>query len=188
MKITAVTKFKHGVLFNALKQLNWTQADLARATGIGATIISNICNLKERPSIFNANRIQNALGENGVYIDVTEAWPETFKGFKGTLTIEQTQEVELLKIEAEQEFSRRLNFNGTNELEHERLNLFEKCFNSLEDREKKVIELRWLSENPKTLEQVGGEMGYTRERIRQISIRGLSKLNYRLNHEQKFEN
>ncbi len=184
MKITAVTKFKHGILFNALKQLNWTQADLARESGISQYVISTICNLKSRPSVLNANRIQNALGEKGIYIDVTEAWPETFKGFAGNLTIEQTQEVDLLKLEAEQEFSRRLNFNETNELQEERLKIFDKCFNSLTDKQKKVIELRWLSKEPKTLEQVGDEMGYTRERIRQISLQGLWRLNSKINCEQ----
>lgn len=187
MKITAVTKFKHGVLFNAMKKLGWSQKRLAKEAGTDMGTIGNICNLKSRPSIKTANAIQNAFGNNGIYIDVTEAWPETFKGFGRTVTIEQTQEVEMLKLEAEQEFSRRLalNFNGS--IDSERLNVLNKCLETLDEKEKKVINLRFL-ENSKTLEVIGKEMGCTRERIRQLQFSAFRKINRKMKCAEALEN
>lgn len=51
---------------------------------------------------------------------------------------------------------------------------------TLPDRERKVIELRYglLDGHPRTLEEVGREFGVTRERIRQIESKTLSKLRH----------
>jgi RNA polymerase primary sigma factor len=51
---------------------------------------------------------------------------------------------------------------------------------SLSDREKKVIQLRFglTDGHPRTLEEVGREFGVTRERIRQIESKTLSKLRH----------
>jgi RNA polymerase primary sigma factor len=51
---------------------------------------------------------------------------------------------------------------------------------TLSEREKKVIELRFglADGHPRTLEEVGGEFGVTRERIRQIESKTLSKLRH----------
>jgi len=51
---------------------------------------------------------------------------------------------------------------------------------TLSDREKKVIELRFGLQDgtPRTLEEVGKEFGVTRERIRQIESKTLSKLRH----------
>jgi RNA polymerase primary sigma factor len=51
---------------------------------------------------------------------------------------------------------------------------------SLPERERKVIELRFglIDGHPRTLEEVGREFGVTRERIRQIESKTLSKLRH----------
>src|SRR6185503_17404462 len=51
---------------------------------------------------------------------------------------------------------------------------------TLSEREKKVIELRFglADGHPRTLEEVGREFGVTRERIRQIESKTLSKLRH----------
>jgi RNA polymerase primary sigma factor len=51
---------------------------------------------------------------------------------------------------------------------------------TLSDREKKVIQLRFglVDGHPRTLEEVGKEFGVTRERIRQIESKTLSKLRH----------
>ena len=51
---------------------------------------------------------------------------------------------------------------------------------SLSGREKKVIELRFglMDGHQRTLEEVGQEFGVTRERIRQIESKTLSKLRH----------
>ena len=53
-----------------------------------------------------------------------------------------------------------------------------KTLDGLPERERKIIELRYgLSGNdPMTLEQVGQDFGVTRERIRQMEIRTLRRL------------
>ena len=56
----------------------------------------------------------------------------------------------------------------------------EGILHTLTDREKKVIQLRFgmLDGQPRTLEEVGIEFGVTRERIRQIESKTLSKLRH----------
>jgi len=55
-----------------------------------------------------------------------------------------------------------------------------KVLDGLADRERKVIELRFglVDGHPRTLEEVGREFGVTRERIRQIESKTLSKLRH----------
>jgi RNA polymerase primary sigma factor len=56
----------------------------------------------------------------------------------------------------------------------------ESVLHTLSEREKKVIQLRFglLDGHPRTLEEVGREFGVTRERIRQIESKTLSKLRH----------
>jgi RNA polymerase sigma-32 factor len=46
----------------------------------------------------------------------------------------------------------------------------------LNDRERRVFEARRLAEDPATLEQLSGEFGVSRERIRQIEVRAFEKV------------
>lgn len=59
-----------------------------------------------------------------------------------------------------------------------------KRFMELNPRERYVIELRLLTEEPKTLEEVGQLLGLTRERIRQIEAIALKKLKSKLLQEE----
>ncbi|MHB8780843.1 MAG: RNA polymerase sigma factor RpoD [Candidatus Geothermincolia bacterium] len=56
----------------------------------------------------------------------------------------------------------------------------ENVLDTLNEREKKVIQLRFglIDGHPRTLEEVGREFGVTRERIRQIESKTLSKLRH----------
>jgi RNA polymerase primary sigma factor len=56
----------------------------------------------------------------------------------------------------------------------------ESVLDTLNDREKQVIRLRFglIDGHPHTLEEVGREFGVTRERIRQIESKTLSKLRH----------
>jgi RNA polymerase sigma-32 factor len=47
---------------------------------------------------------------------------------------------------------------------------------SLSERERHIVTERWLKEEPRTLADIGGEYGLTRERVRQIEAGALEKL------------
>ncbi len=49
---------------------------------------------------------------------------------------------------------------------------------TLNERERRIFEARRLSEDPMTLEDLSGEFGISRERVRQIEVRAFEK--YRL--------
>jgi RNA polymerase sigma-32 factor len=53
---------------------------------------------------------------------------------------------------------------------------------SLTDREQRIIEARILSDEPKTLESLGREMGVSKERVRQLEVRARQTLRDRLEH------
>ena len=63
---------------------------------------------------------------------------------------------------------------------------FPKILNSLSEREKKIIKMRYgiESEQPKTLLQIGEELGYSKERIRQLETAAITKLRYESNAKQ----
>jgi len=61
-----------------------------------------------------------------------------------------------------------------------------KTFKVLEDRERKILRLRYGLEDgiPKTLEQVAKLESVTRERIRQIEFKALEKLNLVMKYDE----
>ncbi len=55
-------------------------------------------------------------------------------------------------------------------------NLINEALNKLPEREKKIIGARQLSENTITLQELGKDLGISKERVRQLENRALSKL------------
>lgn len=66
----------------------------------------------------------------------------------------------------------------------------ERFMRELNERERKIVELRYgfgsVDSKPQTLRQVGQNMGVTKERVRQIEIRALEKMR-RIAEEEKLE-
>ena len=58
-----------------------------------------------------------------------------------------------------------------------------KALDVLNEREKYIIMNRYLTEEPKTLQEIGDEFGITRERVRQIEKRALEKIRKQLPKE-----
>lgn len=50
------------------------------------------------------------------------------------------------------------------------------ALSTLNDRERRIFEARRLAEDPSTLEDLSGEFGVSRERIRQIEVRAFEKV------------
>jgi RNA polymerase sigma-32 factor len=50
----------------------------------------------------------------------------------------------------------------------------------LSAREQRIVKVRWLTESPRTLEQLGAEFGISKERVRQIEERAKKRMRARL--------
>ncbi|MEO0731177.1 MAG: sigma factor-like helix-turn-helix DNA-binding protein, partial [Pseudomonadota bacterium] len=66
-------------------------------------------------------------------------------------------------------------YAANEELDHRRAFLAN-AMGGLNDRERRIFEARRLSEDPITLEDLSGEFGVSRERIRQIEVRAFEKV------------
>jgi len=73
-------------------------------------------------------------------------------------------------------------------LGREDLETIAKLLDVIGDREAKILRLRYGldGEEPRTLQDIGKEIGLTRERVRQIEIHALKKLNRRMESETPF--
>jgi len=58
----------------------------------------------------------------------------------------------------------------------QRKELLANAMTSLNEREKKIFAARRLADEPQTLEELSGEFGVSRERIRQIEVRAFEKV------------
>ena len=143
MKIAAITRFKVGELYQAIRKLGWTQSELARRAGSDASRIGEYINLKRKPTEEQANKIQAALAAAGVYIDVTAIWPESFKGFKRGLKIEQMADIAPEQLED-------LRYRYEAMLEQgspERRLLLERAIDTLDHKDKRIMEGVLAGEN-----------------------------------------
>ena len=82
MKVSAITKFKQGDLWGAIKRLGWSQSRLAKEAGLDDGLVGKYINLLKKPTAEIANKIQIALAKHGEYLDVFAIWPENFKGLE----------------------------------------------------------------------------------------------------------
>jgi RNA polymerase sigma-32 factor len=57
-----------------------------------------------------------------------------------------------------------------------RMSLLEEAMTELTDRERHILTERRLKDNPTTLEELAAQYGVSRERVRQIEVRGFEKL------------
>ena len=172
MKITAITRYKHGELYAILQRIGWTQSELARKTGMHASQIGDIINLVRRPTAEQADAIQKAVGAEGEYLDVLSEWPETFGGLKRGYKREQTAEVKLENLIGNQEAMMipALEAADTSGLD----TALETIILELSPREQTVIKERFWS--GKTLEAVAKKNKVSRERVRQIEYIALRKM------------
>jgi transcriptional regulator with XRE-family HTH domain len=170
MKITAITKFKQGDVWNALQKAGWTQTELAKRTGIHVTRIGEYCNLKAKPNSEQANKIQKAFGSVGVFVDVSSIWPEDFIGVKKTITVQQTQEIDVHLLQ-EKPYELHETCKPNIELLKTKI---DEALNTLDAREQFVMHERFYKQ--KTYDEICKKLPLTRSRIQQIELRALRRL------------
>lgn len=173
MRITAITRYKHGDLFNLLQKLGWSQSELSRRSGLSIHMVGRICNLQARPSVAQANAIQRAFGEQGEYFDVLECWPETFTGTKTPLRVLQTEEVD---VEHLLEHQKELLLPSTSEVDLDELKIaLDEVLSTIPENHQQVLKLRFEG---MTLDEVAEKMHLSRERVRQIEAAALRKMRH----------
>jgi DNA-binding XRE family transcriptional regulator len=173
MKVTAITRYKQGDIFNLLEKVGWTQSDLARASGLSPTTIGAICNLKRRPTEGQANCIQRAFGSLGEYFDVLECWPETFQGTGKRVVVAETKDVDVGLLIQNQD---QLLLGDKSELNLEDMKeVMAEVLGTLSDRERTILQMRF---DGSTLEEVRQKVKCSKVRIRQIEAKALRKLRH----------
>jgi RNA polymerase sigma factor (sigma-70 family) len=174
MKITAITKYKHGELNAALTHLGWSIAELARRCKATHSNVCAVINLKLRPSPKLANKIQMALGEEGIFLDVLEQWPEAFKIRRRFVRIE-TMDIPMERLIGCREAIMVLAPDQNEEAEGLSVAMQE-VLKTLTDKERLVIVERFYEK--KDFQCVADKLGVTPVRIRQIEVRALRKLRH----------
>jgi len=170
MKVTAITKFKQGDLWNALQKAGWTQTELAKRTGLHVTRIGEYCNLKAKPNTEQANKIQKAFGAVGVFVDVSVIWPAEFVGIKKTIMVQQTQEIDVHLLQSN---SHELHDTCKPDIKLLKTKIDE-ALNTLDAREQFVMHERFYKQ--KTYDEICKKLPLTRSRIQQIELRALRRL------------
>ena len=160
MKLTAITRFKQGDLWNALRRLGWNQCELAQRSGLKPTTIGGVINLQRRPSERVANAIQFALAEAGEYVDVLTIWPDSFKGLEKGFKIEETREVELLGLEN----AMALMAPEQSEEMQERIETLQEAMQELPPRQREIIE--------EVMDGESNQAGYAKD----IALRDLRRM------------
>lgn len=178
MKVAAITRFKHGALFEALQTLGWTQTKLGLESGLRPTAIADVINFKRRPTAKQANAIQLALGKQGIFIDVLEEWPESFRGLRSN-SIVQVKQINTERFIDHPEVYQ-IPCSTDNKylmIDDETL---EEVLSDLDKRERWIIEQRFLAPNHRknTLDRLGKKLKISHSRVRQIEGKAIRKLRH----------
>jgi|TARA_R110000868_G_C10690148_1_gene748229 DNA-directed RNA polymerase sigma subunit (sigma70/sigma32) len=171
VKITAVTKFKHGELYAMLQRVGWKQSDLARNSGLSENRIGEIINLQRRPIQKEADAIQRALGTVGEYLDVLSEWPETFVGLKRGYRREQTIDVPMERLLDHPEA---LQIAAPEYQDDEIEERVKSVISKLPERNRQILIKRFW-ENKK-LEEISNEIGVGKQQVHNLEKRSIRML------------
>ena len=129
-------------------------------------------NLRNKPSPSNIDRIQRAFAKAGEYLDVLAIWPEDFKGFNKSVTVEQTKEVDLALLGAS---IPALHDTMKPNLDDAR-RLIEKSLATLPKRDADIIRQKYFE--GKDLNEIAREEKLCRQSISTVHIRALRRLRH----------
>lgn len=151
-------------LLRRIRQVYGTQAELGRAIGITTQKVNALVAMRETPTLATGEWREVAIDIAGALgVTCEDLWPEHIANRK------------LKKSSAEVECSlsevAAIVGNGTSQVEHRQL--IGKLACRLTDREIKAICLR---QSGATYDEAAAEFGVSKERVRQIELKGLSKM------------
>tara|TARA_B100001248_G_scaffold256828_1_gene238427 strand:+ start:606 stop:1469 length:864 start_codon:yes stop_codon:yes gene_type:complete len=132
---------------------------------------------KENNSTFNDYHQRKLADELGVKFKEIEDMKGRLSGSDQSLnaTLSENSELETQDLLIDQRPSPEQNAIYTKDTKTIS-NLINEALNKLPDREKKIIGARQLSENTITLQELGKDLGISKERVRQLENRALGKL------------
>ena len=132
---------------------------------------------KENNSTFNDYHQRKLADELGVKFKEIEDMKGRLSGSDQSLnaTLSENSELESQDLLIDQRPSPEQNAIFTKDTKTIS-NLINEALNKLPDREKKIIGARQLSENTVTLQELGKDLGISKERVRQLENRALGKL------------
>ena len=139
------------------------------------TIMSKI--EKDNNSSFNDYHQQKLAEDIGVKFKDIEDMKGRLSGSDQSLnaTFSENSELEIQDLLVDQRASPEQNAILTKDTKTIS-NLIDEALNKLPEREKKIIGARQLSENTVTLQELGKDLGISKERVRQLENRALNKL------------
>ena len=139
------------------------------------TIMSKI--EKDNDSSFNDYHQQKLAEDIGVKFKDIEDMKGRLSGSDQSLnaTFSENSELAIQDLLVDQRASPEQNAILTKDTETIS-NLINEALNKLPEREKKIIGARQLSENTVTLQELGKDLGISKERVRQLENRALNKL------------
>ena len=178
MNVVAITRFRQGDLHQALAKLGWSQAELARRADMTVTAVNGAVTMRRRPGKREAEAMQKAFGDAGVYLDILELWPENFKGFKQSVKLEQTRDIPVERLVCGAQVRALPAYAGAES--SDAAEALEKALGGLTERERQVLEACYFEDGDKSIAELAASFGVCRGRLHQIREKALRKLRHPL--------
>jgi len=148
----------------------------------------------QKKLFFNLRKLKGQMQA----IDEGDLAPETVKAIAERLDVTETEVIEMnrrleggdrslnvpLRVDSDTDWqdwlvdeaaSQETNLAESDEFDH-RMSLLHRAMSVLNERERHILTERRLKDEPTTLEELSGEYGISRERVRQIEVRAFEKL------------
>ena len=148
----------------------------------------------QKKLFFNLRKLKGQMQA----IDEGDLAPETVKAIAERLDVTENEVIEMnrrleggdrslnvpLRVDSETDWqdwlvdeaaSQETNLADSDEFDH-RMSLLHRAMAVLNERERHILTERRLKDEPTTLEELSGEYGISRERVRQIEVRAFEKL------------
>jgi RNA polymerase sigma-32 factor len=148
----------------------------------------------QKKLFFNLRKLKGQMQA----IDEGDLAPETVKAIAERLDVTETEVVEMnrrlegadrslnvpLRVDSDTDWqdwlvddaaTQETNLVESDEFDH-RMSLLHRAMSVLNERERHILTERRLKDEPTTLEELSGEYGISRERVRQIEVRAFEKL------------